>query len=83
MKLHTFAAALVAAGLLASPAFAASCPKDMKTIDAALAKGPSLSSADMDKVKRLRAKGEELHKAGKHGDSVATLHEAMALLGIK
>ena len=65
------------------PVFASSCPKDMKKIDAALASNPSISASDMARVKELRASGEALHKAGKHADSVADLHEAMGLLGIQ
>lgn len=65
------------------PVFAGSCPKDMKKIDAALEGNPSVSASDMARVKELRASGEALHKAGKHADSVADLHEAMRLLGIE
>jgi len=64
------------------PAFAASCPKDMKAIDAALAAGTSLSASDMDRVKELRAEGEKLHKSGQHADSVTALHEALKMLGM-
>ena len=63
------------------PAFAASCPKDMKTVDAALAENPSISASDMAKVKELRASGEAKHKSGDHAGSVQDLHEAMRLLG--
>jgi hypothetical protein len=65
------------------PVFAFSCPTDMKKIDAALAGNPSVSASDMSRIKELRASGEKLHKAGKHADSVADLHEAMELLGIE
>ncbi|MEK9725050.1 MAG: hypothetical protein VW405_16425 [Rhodospirillaceae bacterium] len=74
-------AALFALGAL--PAAANSCPKDMKAIDAALAKSPSLSAAQMGQVTKLRAEGEAFHKAGKHADSVRVLHEAMGILEIK
>lgn len=67
--------------LICIPAFAGSCPKDMKAVDAALAENPSLSAEDMSRVKELRAEGEKLHKSGKHADSVAALHEALKLLG--
>lgn len=76
---------LAAAALLAmavSPAFAAHCPKDMAEIDAALAKNPSLSAEQMTQVKKLRADGEALHKAGKHQESVDTLQKAKDILGI-
>ena len=67
---------------LTGPALAASCPKDMKAVDAAL-KTASLSEADMAKVKKLRAEGEELHNSGKHKESVEALHEALEILGVK
>ena len=64
-------------------AFAMHCPKDMKAIDEALAKNPKLSAAQMKDVKAQRAKGEELHKAGKHKESVDELGKAMKTLNIK
>lgn len=81
---RTLTAAIVfaAATMMASAAFAGSCPKDMKKIDAALAKNPSISASAMAKVTELRAKGEALHKAGQHKESVAALHAAEKLLGI-
>jgi hypothetical protein len=63
-------------------AFAFHCPVDMKKIDEALAKNPKLTEAQMTEVKKLRADGETLHKAGKHQESVDTLAKAMKLLGI-
>ena len=72
-------AVLLAASL---PAFAGSCPLDMKKIDAALADNPSISAADLERAKALRAEGEQLHKSGNHADSVARLREAEAILGI-
>lgn len=68
--------------LASASAFAFHCPADMKKIDAALAKNPALSAAQMSEVKKLRADGEVLHKAGKHQDSVDTLAKAMKLLSI-
>ena len=76
-------AMLFASLLLASfTAFAFHCPVDMKKIDEALAKNPKLTEAQMTEVKKLRADGEALHKAGKHQESVDTLAKAMKLLGI-
>ena len=63
-------------------ALAASCPMQMKVIDDKLAAKPALSAADAAKVKKLRADGEALHKAGKHADSEKALGEAKKLLGI-
>lgn len=75
-------AAVLVLGPIA-PAFAFHCPKDMAQIDAALAANPQLSAEQMAEVKKLRAEGEALHKAGKHQDSVDTLAKAMEILGIK
>jgi hypothetical protein len=36
----------------------------------------------MSKAKDLRVKGEQLHKDGKHAESMSTLGEAKKLLGI-
>jgi hypothetical protein len=63
-------------------AFAMHCPKDMKAIDDALAKNPKLTDAQMADVKKYRAEGEALHKAGKHQESVDTLGKAEKILGI-
>lgn len=75
---------LAAALMLASGAALAShCPKDMKKIDAALAASPSLSAAQLAEVKKLRADGEALHKAGKHKESEDTLEKGMKILNIQ
>lgn len=81
MRAFVIAAALSLA--LVAPAMAFHCPVDMAAIDAALAAGPSLSEADMAKVKELRAKGEAEHKAGKHAEAVESLAQAKAILGIE
>ena len=72
MKKVFFAAALLSASSLA---FAHGCPGEMKKIDEKLPTA-KLSAADQTKVKDLRAKGEQLHKDGKHSESMATLGEA-------
>jgi len=63
-------------------AFASHCPAEMKKIDDALPSA-KISADQMTEVKKLRADGEALHKAGKHGESVDTLEKAKAILGIK
>ena len=67
---------------LSGSALAFHCPADMKKIDDALAKNPTLSAEQMTEVKKLRADGEALHKAGKHQESVDTLGKAMKILKI-
>ena len=76
---------LIAASLAlaSSAALAFHCPADMKKIDEAMAKSPKISAAQMTEVKKYRAEGETLHKAGKHQESVDTLAKAMKLLDIK
>jgi hypothetical protein len=72
----------IAAFALAGAAWANSCPREMKAIDAALPKA-KLDSKQMAEVKKLRAEGEQLHKAGKHSESMAALGRAKGILGIK
>ena len=74
--------ALAASLAFSGAALAFHCPADMKKIDAALAKNPTLSAADMEAVKKYRAEGEALHAAGKHQESVDTLAKAMKILKI-
>lgn len=80
MKFRSILIATVLA-LSSSVAFASSCPKHMKAIDAALPKA-KLSETQMSEVKKLRAEGETLHKAGKHAESMEALGKAEKILGI-
>ena len=81
MKTRHWIAALLFS--FAGSAFAMHCPMDMKKIDAALANNPDLSAANIAEVRKLRAEGESLHKAGKHQQSVDTLGKALEILGIE
>ena len=75
-KIALFTATLFAAGT----AFGFHCPQDMKKIDDAMAKNPKLTAAQTDEVKKYRAEGETLHKAGKHQESIDTLAKAQKIL---
>ena len=66
-----------------SAALAMHCPADMRKIDEAMAKNPKLTAEQAAEVKKYRADGEALHKAGKHQESVDTLAKAMKILNIK
>ena len=79
VRIALFATALMFAG----SAFAFHCPQDMKKIDDALAKNPSLTPALMEQVKKDRAEGEALHKAGKHQEALDALAKAEKTLGIQ
>jgi len=81
MKVRT--ALFAATMLFAGSALAFHCPQDMKKIDDALAKNPKLTDAQMAQVKKDRADGEALHKAGKHQESLDTLAKAEKTLGIQ
>jgi len=74
---------LIALALASTGALAFHCPKDMKKIDAAMAKKPELSQSQIADVKKYRAEGEAQHKAGNHKESVDTLAKAMKILGVK
>ena len=67
---------------LATSAYAFHCPMEMKKIDEALAKNPKLEASQMAEVKKYRAEGEALHKAGKHQESLDTLAKAEKILGL-
>lgn len=82
MKIHSLIVACALA-LASNTAFAGTCPKHMKSIDAALAKNPTLTAEQMADVKKYRAEGETAHKAGKHQDALAALAKAEKILGIK
>lgn len=81
MKIRQFVL-LGGLALASAQAFAFHCPMDMKKIDEAMGKNPKLSAEQMAEVKKLRAEGETLHKAGKHQESVDTLAKAMKILKI-
>ena len=68
--------------IISTSALAFHCPADMTKIDAALATNPKLTSEQLSEVKKLRAEGETLHKAGQHQESVDTLGKAMKILAI-
>jgi hypothetical protein len=71
----------VAFALASSVSFAGNCPNEWKAIDAALPKA-KLDAKQMAEVKKLRADGEQLHKDGKHSESMATLGKAKKILKI-
>lgn len=81
MKIRSLVIAATLA-LASNVAFASSCPKHMKAIDEALPKA-KLTDAQMADVKKYRADGEALHKAGKHSESLETLGKAEKILGMK
>ena len=66
--------------IFSASAFAGSCPLKLSKIDQALAAGKVENAAE---VRALRDQGAELHKLGKHGQSVRILVKAMKLGGIR
>jgi len=74
-------ALLAACAFFATAALAHNCPNEMKAIDAALPKAKLAQQTA--EVKKLRADGEQLHKDGKHNESMAALGKAKGILGVK
>ena len=77
-KIVLIAGALVLG--LSVPAYAGSCPRLSKEVDAALATS-TMSAAVKAQAMSLREKGDGLHSSGRHRDSVAAHKQALALLG--
>jgi hypothetical protein len=75
---------LIATSLICMSSFAMAhgCPGEMKKIDNALPTA-KLTPQNISKVKELRAKGEEQHKAGQHTESMNTLAEAKKIVGVQ
>lgn len=71
------------AALFSAPLWAMHCPMDMAKIDEQLAANPPSDATTLERVKQLRAEGEQLHNAGDHVQSVKVLGEALDLLGVK
>lgn len=74
-------ALFIALAIASAPAGAAECLKSMKKIDAALSSA-KLDAKKMEQVRKLRAAGESLHRAGKHADAQRQLGNARELLDI-
>ena len=72
-------ALFIALVIASAPAGATECLKAMKNIDAALPSA-KLDAKKMEQVRKLRAEGEALHRAGKHSDAVRQLNRARELL---
>ena len=83
IKSLSAAAAVIVLAAVSTPAYAGHCPKDVAAIDEALVKGSSVSRLGQIQIRQLRDKGSNLHKAGKHGEALEALHQAMGLLDIK
>ena len=79
-KFSVLVLTVLLAVMLATPAFAKSCPRLWKQVDEKLA-ATQIAPEVLEKVKKLRAQGEADHKAGKHAESEAALKEALKLLG--
>lgn len=73
-------AAVVLAGL-AVPAFAGECPALVQKAEEAM-NAATLDEAMMNKVMEHIALGKTQHDESKHGESVATLKDALQLLGV-
>ena len=75
-----FAAATILIGL-ATPSFAGECPALLQKAEEAM-KAATLDEAILNKAMEHIALGKAQHDEGKHGESVATLNDALQLLGV-
>lgn len=74
-------ALFIALAIASAPAAATDCLKAMTKIDAALSSA-KLDAKKMQQVRKLRAEGESLHRAGKHAEAQRQLGRARELLDI-
>ena len=74
-----FIAATILVGL-ATPSFAGECPALVQKAEEAM-RAATLDEAMMNKVMEHIALGKSQHADGKHEESVATLNDALQLLG--
>lgn len=70
----------IVAAMTCAPLWAMHCPMDMAKIDERLETNPPSDPAVLAQVQKLRAEGEELHKAGDHTQSIQVLGQAQELL---
>ncbi|MFC3609661.1 hypothetical protein [Stutzerimonas tarimensis] len=77
MKLH---ALLIAAALVAGPAWAHQCPSEIARIDERVEANPPVDPAFQQRVQSLRDDAEEAHLAGDHDGAMELIGEAKALL---
>ena len=64
--------------VLAGPALATQCPALWQQVNVKM-KGAQLSETDHAKLTELRQQADTLHHSGKHAESEAALHQALAL----
>ena len=74
-----FVVATILVGL-ATPSFAGECPALIQKAEEAM-KAATLDEAMMNKVMEHIALGKSQHAEGKHDESVATLNDALQLIG--
>ena len=77
--LRTLVIASALAFGLALPAQAGGCPGLVKDITAKLEQS-KLSAEKKAEVAKLRDQGDQLHKQGKHGESMTVLRRAQSML---
>ena len=83
--MSNFRLTVLASGMvlgLSAPAFAFQCPSEIAKIDEALASA-DLSDEQKQQVMELRDEGQRLHEEGNHQQSLDTLAQATAILGLE
>lgn len=83
--MNKLSVAALASGMLlglSAPAFAFQCPSVIAQIDQTL-ESADLTDEQRQQVMDLRDEGERLHDQGNHQESLDTLAQATAILGIE
>ena len=73
--------ALLSLGLVVGQVWAGTCPKAIKEVKEAMAKG-KYDKAKTDKANALLAEAQKDHDAGKHADALKKVTEARELLAL-
>lgn len=73
--------ALLSLGLVVGPVWAGTCPKAIKEVKEAMAKG-KYDKTKTDKANALLAEAQKDHDAGKHADALKKVSEARELLAL-
>jgi hypothetical protein len=79
--LFAVALALLSLGLVGGPVWANTCPKAIKEVKEAMAKG-KYDKAKTDKANALLAEAQKDHDAGKHTDALKKVSEAREVLAL-
>lgn len=81
--MRTFAILTTTALLLAAPAWANQCPREIATLDQHLSQhGAMLKPEQLSRVRELRNQAEAAHQAGRHDEAMQAIQQAHQAMGM-